>query len=375
MEKVRNFFESFIVIAILLVLVQTFLEDFAVLAGWNWEIRRTFIFTGFIFDSIFTIEFLIRYFSALGKRQAGKYFLEGRGWIDFLASIPLLLLNSGPAFLSLILGGGVIFGLGSMLNILKIVKAIRIARVLRLLRILKIFRKIKYTGSVMAQRHITKISTISITAFVSTLFIFTLAGSFLSLPNVESTVSDRYVKEIDTFLGLLPVKDAGAVERAAEFAAYDEDLLIIKYKGQTLFSRLDNQTYSLQFGPGDFAYFEKGDWSFFFDIRGVLKIQSVYNILFFLVVIVLVLSYLLYYSPHFALTVTDPVHVMRRGFSDSSYNLEVKIPEKYRDDDIYILADLYNKEYLTLKQRSSSGQRSGSMMSDLSLDDIQDLLE
>lgn len=375
MEKARNFFESFIVIAILLVLVQTFLEDFAVLAGWNWEIRRTFIFTGFIFDSIFTIEFLIRYFSALGKRQAGKYFLEGRGWIDFLASIPLLLLNSGPAFLSLILGGGVIFGLGSMLNILKIVKAIRIARVLRLLRILKIFRRIKYTGSVMAQRHITKINTVSITAFVSTLFIFTLAGSYLSLPNVESTAGERYVKEIDTFLGLLQVKDVSAVERAAEFAAYDEDLLIIKDKGQTLFSRLDNQTYSSQFGPGDFAYIEKGNWSFFFDIRELLKIQSVYNILFFLVVIVLVLSYLLYYSPHFALTVTDPVHVMRRGFSDGSYNLEVEIPEKYRDDDIYILADLYNKEYLTLKQRSFSEERSGSMVSDLSLDDIQDLLE
>ena len=69
MEKLKNFFESFIVIAILLVLVQTFLEDFAVLAGWNWEIRRNFIITGFIFDSLFTIEFLVRYFSAFGSES------------------------------------------------------------------------------------------------------------------------------------------------------------------------------------------------------------------------------------------------------------------------------------------------------------------
>ena len=375
MEKLKNFFESFIVIAILLVLVQTFLEDFAVLAGWNWEIRRNFIITGFIFDSLFTIEFLVRYFSALGKGQAGKYFLEGRGWIDFLASIPLLLLNSGPAFLSLLMGGGVVFGLGSMLNILKIVKAIRIARVLRLLRILKIFRRIKYTGSVMAQRHITKINTISITAFVTTLFIFTLAGGYLSLPNPESTAAERYANEINTFIGLSNVGGISAEEQAAVFGAFDKDLLIVKDKGQTLFSRFDNPTYSLLFGPGDFAYFEKGSWSFFFDIRKLLRIQSVYNLLFFLVVIVLVLSYLVYYSPHFALTVTDPVHVMRRGFSDSSYNLEVEIPEKYRDDDIYVLADLYNKEYLTLKQRSSAERGAGPTMSDLSLDDIQDLLE
>lgn len=83
----------------------------------------------------------------------------------------------------------------------------------------------------------------------------------------------------------------------------------------------------------------------------------------------------MYYSPHFAITVTDPIHVMRKGFSDSSYNLEVEIPAKYRDDDIFILSDLYNREYLALKQRNLSRSESAEMKSDLSLDDIQDLLE
>ncbi len=375
MDKVKNFFESFIVIAILLVLLQTFLEDFGVIAGWDWTLRRNFIISGFIFDSIFTVEFLVRYFCALGRKQAGRYFLEGRGWIDFLASIPLLLLNSGPAFMSLVLGGGVVFGLGSMLNILKIVKAIRIARILRLLRILKIFRRIRNTGSVMAQRHVTKINTVSITAFVFTLFFFTLAGGFLSLPSMESTASSRYQREIDSFTASAASGGRNIETLVSDFGGFDKDILIIKEKGRTLFSRFDNKTYSSLFGPGDFAYYEKGDWSFFFDVRDLLKLQSVYNILFFLIVIVLVLSYLLYYSPHFALTVTDPIHVMRKGFSDSSYNLEVEIPEKYMDDDVFVLADLYNREYLTLKQRNAAENGQSGAVSDLSLDDIQDLLE
>lgn len=66
---------------------------------------------------------------------------------------------------------------------------------------------------------------------------------------------------------------------------------------------------------------------------------------------------------------------MRKGFSDSSYNLEVEIPDKYMDDDIYVLADLYNREYLTLKQRNAAETGQAGMASDLSMDDIQDLLE
>lgn len=30
----------------------------------------------------------------------------------------------------------------------------------------------------------------------------------------------------------------------------------------------------------------------------------------------------------FAITVTDPIHVMRKGMSDPDYNLEVEIPEE-----------------------------------------------
>ena len=101
-SKIKNFVESIVILAILLVLIQTFLEDYAVLAGWSWNFRKILIFTGVGFDLFFSIEFLIRFFSALMQKKGSIYFMEGKGWIDFLASIPLLVLNSGPAFFAII---------------------------------------------------------------------------------------------------------------------------------------------------------------------------------------------------------------------------------------------------------------------------------
>ncbi len=368
-RKIVDFFETFIIIAILLVLVQTFLEDFAVLAGWTWNSRRILIFSGFAFDFIFTVEFLVRYFTALSRGEAGYYFLEGRGWIDFLASIPLLLLNSGPAFLSLIFGGSIVFGLGSMFNILKIVKAIRIARILRLLRILKLFRKIKYITSPMAQRHITRINTLAISTVVFTLFTSALIVGFFSLPSSAEGMDQQHHAGIESFLS--SSGGGPSAEKARLFSTYDPDLLIVKRNGATIFSRYDNSYYNRQFGFGDFSFIHTNGWSFFFNNMDVLKVQSVYNILFFFIVVILVIAILIFYSPHFAFTITDPVHVMERGFSEPMYNLEVEIPERYKDDDIYRLGDLYNRKYLPLKQRTVFEEEKHS---DLTLDDFQDLL-
>ncbi|MEW5815433.1 MAG: hypothetical protein AB1798_08590, partial [Spirochaetota bacterium] len=63
--KVAAFFESLVVVVILLVLVQTFLEDFSTLAVWSWEVRKILVITGFAFDLFFTLEFLGRLYFAI----------------------------------------------------------------------------------------------------------------------------------------------------------------------------------------------------------------------------------------------------------------------------------------------------------------------
>ena len=87
---------------------------------------------------------------------------------------------------------------------------------------------------------------------------------------------------------------------------------------------------------------------------------------------VMVVLLMISYSPHFAITVTDPINVMSRGMVEKSYNLEVAIPELRKSDDVFRLARAYNEEYLPLKERSA-GEEEG-MALDIKIDDISDLL-
>ncbi len=362
--RTRRFFEGMVVIAIILVLIQTFLEDTALIAGWSWDVRRVLVMTGFGFDLFFTIEFLIRFFSAASRRQAAEYVLHRKGWIDLLASVPLLLFNSGPLMAAIVWGGGTIGGLGGVFNILKVAKAIRIARILRLLRVLKVFKQIKHTGSVMAQRHVAIITTTAVTVTVMTLFFFSLLepfiqkapGSFEVLSFTEEELLGRY-------------QGTGHTQLAQALPT----LLIIKKDGQTLYSRYDNSYYRSMFGPADYRYREIGGYSFFLSIKPQLTDQALRSISFFVLVLVLVLAFLLTYSPHFALTLSDPIHVMRRGFSETGYNLEVEIPSRYKNDEVYRLAELYNREYLPLKERTRLQEER--LHSDLRLDTITGIFE
>ena len=155
---------------------------------------RWIIWAGLGFDLFFTIEFLTRMYLALMAGKGTQYFFRERGWIDFLASIPLLLLNSLPHALALLAGAGLLSGLGSFLNVLKVIKAVRIARILRLLRVVKLFRTIRYARSPMAQAHVSTITTIA----VSILVLWTLAASVLEgvgvIPGIEGPFTTGQVR-------------------------------------------------------------------------------------------------------------------------------------------------------------------------------------
>ena len=364
---VTSFLESLVVAAILLVLVQTFLEDFALLSGWNVEIRNKILLAGFFFDLFFTIEFLTRLYYAIMEGRVGRYLSVERGWIDFLASVPLLMFNSGPFALTLLTGQGIAVGLGGILNLLKVIKAIRIARILRFLRIVKIFRRIKNVSSPMAQRHVASITAISVTIVVLSLLFFTMFSPNLQLNGLDTAFSAQQQAVADH---LDENKDdpADFVFALETFRETYSHLLIVKYRGQTLFSRYSDSHYGEFFAPGDYTYLRKGDLELFFDQRPFVRQLSRESILFFVIVVLVVLAYLLIYSPHFALTVSDPIHVMRRGLEEPNYNLEVKIPQLYERDDVFQLATLYNEKYLPLKDRTQS--KEGQSLIELDMADV-----
>ena len=366
----RSVLESVVIAAIMLVLVQTFLEDFAVLSGWDVDIRNKLLLAGFFFDLFFTIEFLVRLYYALMEGRVGRYLTLERGWIDFLASIPLLMFNSGPFAITLLTGQAVALGLGGLLNLLKVIKAIRIARILRFLRIVKIFRGIKNVSSPMAQRHVASITAISVTILVLCLLFFTLFSSTTQLNGLDTAFSEQQEAVAEHLAGKTD-EPSDFVVALQTLRETQPNLLIVKYTGRTLYSRYSNDYYAKFFAPGDYTYLSREELELFFDQRAYVNQLSRESILFFIIVVLVVLAYLLIYSPHFALTVTDPIHVMRRGLEETDYNLEVKVPERYETDDVFELAALYNEKFLPLKDRIRI--REGESLIQLDADEVSSI--
>lgn len=373
MRRIGNVLESIVVVAILLVLAHTFLDDYSILAGWQVDSRRWIIWAGLGFDLFFTIEFLTRMYLAISNREGAEYFFRQRGWIDFLASIPLLLLNSVPNTLALLAGAGLVSGLGGFLNVLKVIKAVRIARILRLMRVVKLFRKIRYARSPLAQRHIALITTISVAVLV---FWMLGASALETLDLFPGLQSERRAGQLLRARAIAEAGTAGPAlaQRAADVAALDPGILVVRPEGgKAVWSRYDAEYLARNFLAGDYSYLSVGGVEVFLDERPAAKAAAWEALVFFVAIVLTVLAFLFLYAPRFALGISDPVHVMKRGLAESDYNLEVKIPPRGGDDDVYELAHLYNTVFLPLKDREGSTEDSPG--SSLALDDVKDLIE
>ncbi|HKK48744.1 MAG TPA: ion transporter [Alkalispirochaeta sp.] len=373
MSKTRSFLENIVIVAIVLVLIQTLLEDVAIILGWSRSARESLMLAGFVFDLFFTVEFLSRSYDAFRHRRFSQYLWIERGWIDFLAAVPLLVFNSGPSVIAWYIGGVAVAGSGGMLNVLKVVKAIRIARVLRLLRVLKIFRRIKNADSVMAQRHLATISAMVVTVFVFTLLLLSLAGAAVTLPTLDQT----YQRQVSAAIEHIEQEQLAAAGNEAELARFVEThpgIISVEQGGSVRYARYDQAYLNENFRPTDYTVLEQGTTEIFVDLTPINREQAANNARYFVIIVAIILVLMLVYSPHFALTVSDPIHVMRRGLAEKNYRLEVRVPRQYRDDDVYRLANEYNRVYLPMKDREAAGEES-SGTSSLTMGDVKDLFE
>ena len=370
-QRIGSVIEGIVTGAIVLVLLQTLTEDILVLSGAPWALRRLFLYTGFAFDLFFTIEFLARSWEAVLAGDFRRYLLRRNGWVDFVASIPLLVFTSGPEILALA-GGAAFAGTGALVGLLKVVKAVRMARVLRLLRLLKIFRRIRFADSAMVQRHTVRIVT---TAAATLIFTATVIGTVFAVADSTGT-EEAWLGEQAAAVTALSDKPelADGPDAAEAWGRSRPSVLLVKDDDWTLYARNDDAYLESHFGPGDYVVREAGRFSVWFDLRPAAVAQAKLNLTVFVSTLAVVLVLMITYSPHFAITVSDPVNVMLRGLREKSYNLEVHIPDEYASDDIFRMASAYNDGYLPLKERSAMEDRDGGAL-DISLDDISDLLK
>jgi hypothetical protein len=350
-RRSTNFLESLVIAAILLALVQTFLEDCAVLAAWPLALRRGLQLAGFGLDLLFTIEFLIRLHLAAADRRLGRYLGPERGWLDFLASVPLLMFSSGPLAASLLLGRTGLPALVGVLYLSAVVKAIRVARILRLLRAARLFGRLRDAAWPMARRHVTVAATIAVSVLALGLVLFNALDGPLGLRSAAAAIEERQrliARYIEPYRSGAP----GLSRVLATVAGTDDSLLVLRINGETRFSRFDDAFYAARFEPGEYGYLRQDGLELFFDLRSEARRLAGQSLIYLGLAALLVLAYLLRYGPHFAVTVTDPLQVMRRGLEEPSFSREVEIPERYQDDEVFLLARSYNEHYLPLKARS-----------------------
>jgi hypothetical protein len=371
-KQTKQFWENLVMLFIFLVLVQTFLTDLAEVALWSWNIRKIMIITAFLFDLIFTLEFLIRFFYALyqGPGELKKYFFMRQGWVDLIVSIPLLLFSSTPELFALVTGS-VIGGFGGVLNILKVVKSVRIARLLRILRVLKIFKHIKYADSTMAQRHTGRIVTTVVTSIIFSLTIMSFTASFLYLNDLNADFEQSQKDDILYLLGNRDLLENR--ENLSEYCTNLTDFLIVKKGDSDLYSRYNQDYYEKNYGFNDYGHIQSDDYQFFYDLKKVNVSNAWNSLVIFIEIVLVIIILMITYSTHFAINVTDPINIMMKGLNDDNYNLEVTIPENYQDDDIFRLAKSFNDEYLPLKARNAEEDQDDKL--ELDLGDLDDLLK
>lgn len=362
---------------ILLVLIQMFLEDFSFYMNWPLMVVNKMRLSAFVFDVFFTVEFITRLVNSIRKQKAVDYFFYRNGWIDLLASLPLLLLISGPEFLLQIFEINLsTAGFINAVGMLKVVKAIRVARILRLLRVLKVFGKIKNVSSTAAQRHVTVISTI--TAF--SIIVFLIVISILQSVGVISSRYDDMIAEEQkinsVFKKMYAHADMNDLENMLKFSALKFDnILLIDLKGKTVYKspEMDKERYQYYNKIEDAeiinTYYELSDklqiTYFRYDYK---RKEALGNLINFILIIFVLGCIILVYTRFFALTVSDPVYVMRMGFEKRDYTYAVKIQKHFEDDDIFLLARDYNARWLPAKIRKLSEMSAST--SKLSFEDV-----
>lgn len=370
LTDIKKILETFIIIAIMLVVVQTLLDEFSRYAHWSVRHRNMLLVAGFCFDLIFSAEFTVRSICAGKKGKFLSYIRYQRGWVDFICSFPLLILDSGPSLFFLLTadfhsGSGVI---GAM-NLLKMVKAVRITRILRLVRVVKIFGKIHNAESEMAQHHISAVATTAVFTVVSVLIVFTLFFR-TTAAGLSKERAAEYINLVNGIKSIADMNNLGFRESAEPILMQDRNILKIIYTGGTEVCKTGASEFTAYYDQEDYISVTGKSCMLIVSIADINSGIALENIQNFLIIIFIVIAFMFIYTKHFVQNISDVVHVMNLGFRKRDYNLLVKIPEQNADHEIYRLAKFYNDAYLPSKMKKAD--RDFARNRSLSMKDLTD---
>lgn len=333
--------EIVLLLFIVLVIFQTLAEELAVVLDLTVDLRKLLIITGFGFDALFTLELIARLVVSGRKGKAGAYLAREGGVVDFLSSLPLVVLSSGPLlYMTFFSGqGGLVIAVGSF-SFLKIVKIMRIVRTLRFVRVLKLFGKVK-SPYVMTPRYVSGVLVMVIAANVAALIGFTYFenGAYLA-PQARKTreLLERYVDRAE-HPDLVPLVQG------------DDSVLFVKSQDRILYTNIAPEEFDRRFLGNDYFTSIIGGYLFYFSNKDANKAYALVNLVVFSAVILAVVLVTTLFRRSFNRHVAGVLSVMIRGFRSAGYSTPVRVAPGKELLESYRLGEQYNRKWLPLKQR------------------------
>ena len=352
---IRKAIHRLLFVLVLLVPLQLLLQEGAILFSQPWSIRFMLLLLGGTLDLVFVVDFVVRLYLSMIRRRGIEYLGQGRGWADFLSSVPVFMFLSGPVLFGIFAGGSVPFGSGEFVHPLLTARLLQALYLLRLLRIWKLFPPVTVRTSDMRMRHIGRLVGLFLCATLVAAFALTLsnlpqhriqphAASLTAPSEIASSIAHvaRAASGSDEDRSAF-VRTSAVVRQVAEANA---TLLVLRHSGRTSYTKMSNEEYRANFGPGDYLYGVSGEYAVFVDVRGFHANSAGTRVQVVLVVILGVFLIGGIYSKHFASTVRDPLRTVHRGLADPSYTLPVHIPRNFVQDEVFRVAERYNTDIL-----------------------------
>ena len=333
--------EPFIVLVIIIAIFQTFFEEYSTFSYMSKHIRLISLLAGFAIDIIFSIEFLARLIVSAKNRAASTYFSREGGFVDFISSFPLLILNSGPLVYVTFFAGkvGIISSLG-MFSFFKVVKIIRIVRTFRFLRTLKIFYRFK-KRYIMTSKYISGIAGIVIAVVLLTIIGF----SFIDKGAVIESNSKVIEKVLSSYI---------SNEKKVEFQTLlnnIDSVLFVKDNKKIIYQKISLTDFNKSFFNDDYYKRKIGKYIVYFSNKDKKRVLSFINMMAYTTILGIIFLLALPYRHLFNKHITSLVSTMLKGFRKSSYMTPVRIDPKKLHLESYQLAQQYNKKWLPVKRR------------------------
>ena len=333
--------EPFIVFVIIIAIFQTFFEEYATFSYMSKHIRLILLLAGFAIDIIFSIEFFTRLFVSAKKRAASTYFAREGGFIDFISSLPLLILSSGPLVYVTFFAGkaGIISSIG-IFSFFKIVKVVRIARTFRFLRTLKIFYRFR-KRFMITSKYIAGMAGIVIAVVLLSLIGF----SFIDKGNVIISQSNAVENILSSYL------TSGKKTDFESLLKNDDSVLFIKNNKKIIYQKISLSEFNKSYFNDDYYKKKIENYIVYFNNKDKKRLLSFINMIAFTIIIGIILLLAIPFRYLFNKHITSIISTMLKGFKRSSYMTPVRIDEKRQYLESYQLAQQYNKKWLPIKRK------------------------